>query len=143
MAKALAVNQFETAINSILADYKGAVDEDVAAVTKAVGKRAVQIVQQNIDSAGIGGTGAYKKSIAARNTKEDARNIYKSTIYAKSPEYRLTHLLEFGHAVVTSGGRTPGAGKRSFVEARPHWSDAERQAIREYEQRLKEAIESK
>lgn len=143
MPKTLTTGQFETAINSILAQYKGAVDEDVAEVTRAVGRRTVQKVQQNIDAAGINGTGEYKRSIAVKNTKDAARNYNEAVVYAKEPHYRLTHLLEYGHAVVTAGGRKPGPGKQTFVQARPHWADAEREAIKEFEQRLKEAIESK
>lgn len=143
MAKTLSVLEFESAINSILAEYKGLVDEDVEQVTKAVGKRTVQNVQTNITTAGIHGTGDYKESISVRNSREDARNLHKSVVYAKGPHYRLTHLLEYGHAVVTVGGRTPGPGKKRHVDARPHWEGAERQAINEYETRLKEAIERK
>lgn len=133
MAKTLSVLEFESAINSILAEYKGLVDEDLEQVTKAVGKRTVQIVKANISSAGIKGTGDYKKSISVRNSKDNARNLRQSVVYANAPHYRLTHLLEYGHATV-NGGRT-----RAF----PHWAEADRQAIEEFETRLKEAIERK
>ena len=112
MPKTLTTGQFETAINSILAQYKGAVDEDVAEVTRAVGRRTVQKVQQNIDAAGINGTGEYKRSIAVKNTKDAARNYNEAVIYAKEPHYRLTHLLEYGHVTRNGTGRvfqpTPG-----------------------------------
>ena len=133
MAKTLSVLEFESAINSILAEYKGLVDEDVEQVTKAVGKHTVQNVKANISSAGIKGTGDYKKSISVRNSKDNARNLRKSVVYATAPHYRLTHLLEYGHATV-NGGRT-----RAFS----HWAEADRQAIAEFETRLKEAIERK
>lgn len=125
MAQTLSVSEFETAVNAILAEYKDAIDADVAYVTKQVAKSTAENVRKNAPVR----TGAYKKSIAVRPIeKRDDRA--KSVVYAKDPHYRLTHLLEFGHAKV-NGGRT---------NAFPHWSQAERQAIREYEDKLREAI---
>lgn len=141
MAQTLRVEQFESAINAVLRQYKGLVDADVEAVTKEVGRRAVQNVKANIGAAHINGT-AYRNSISVRNSRDGA-NLRKAVIYSKAPHYRLTHLLEFGHAVVLAGGRTPGPGKMTRTKARPHWSAAEREAIAEFETRLKEAIANK
>lgn len=131
--------QFSSSINSILAEYRDAVNADVEAITKKVARDAAKNVKANIAGQGIKGTGAYKKSIKARDTVK-AGNKAKSVVYAQDPHYRLTHLLEFGHAVVLKGGRTPAAGKKTFVEARPHWAEADRKAIAEFEKQLKEAI---
>ena len=129
MARALSVLEFESAVNSILQNYKDAINADVQAVTKQVSKEAAKNVQRNIDAAGIKGTGAYKKSIKAKQTLRTI-NKASSTIYAEKPYWRLTHLLEFGHAKV-NGGRT-----RAF----PHWEKAEQKAIRDFEKALTEAI---
>jgi len=130
MAQTLTVNQFETTVNNILADFKDAVNADVEQVTRQVSKEAVRNVKANIDTAGIKGTGAYKNSIKSRVTEKSV-NRSSSVIYAEAPHYRLTHLLEHGHAKV-NGGRT---------NAFPHWSEAERKAITDFEKRLREAIE--
>lgn len=129
MARALSVLEFESAVNSILQNYKDAINADVQAVTKQVSKEAAKNVQRNIDAAGIKGKGAYKESIKSRLTEKGA-TYSKSVIYAEKPHYRLTHLLEFGHAKV-NGGRT-----RAF----PHWEKAEQKAIRDFEKALTEAI---
>lgn len=129
MAQSLRPDQFASAVNSILTEYREAIDKDVQAITKDISKQAAKNVQRNIDAAGIKGTGAYKKSIKAKQTLRTV-NKASSTIYAEKPYWRLTHLLEFGHAKV-NGGRT-----RAF----PHWEKAEQQAIRDFEKALTEAI---
>lgn len=139
MEQLLQPNEFASSINAILAEYKDAVNTDVQALTKKVSREAAKNVKANISTAGIRGSGAYKKSIKAKDTEKSATKS-SAVIYAQKPYYRLTHLLEFGHAVVLKGGRTPAAGKKTFVDARPHWAEAERKAIAEFEKQLKEAI---
>ena len=126
MARPLQVNEFEHAVNAILADYKDTINADVQAITKSVAKDTVKKVQ----AAAPVRTGAYKKSIKSKVTEKGV-NRATSVVYAAAPRYRLTHLLEYGHAKV-NGGR---------VQARPHWSQAEQDAISEFERKLKEAIE--
>lgn len=126
MAQTLTVNQFESAVNDILAQYKDVIDADVATVTKQVARQAAKDVQAKAPTK----SGAYKKSIKAKVLEKEV-NKASSVIYAEAPQYRLTHLLEFGHAKV-NGGRTA---------AFPHWEPAEQQAIRDYERKLREAIE--
>lgn len=126
MAQTLTVDQFEASVNAILAEYRDAVNADVAYVTKQVAKEAAENVKRGAPVR----SGSYKKSIAVR-VLEKSENRAKSVVYAKPPKHRLAHLLEFGHAKV-NGGRT---------NAFPHWTQAEQQAVRDYEKRLREAIE--
>lgn len=115
------------AINDVLRDYKDLVDEDVQKVTKDVAKKATAQVKSEGSTAGFGGTGEY---ISNWRSKYKARaNGAEATVYNQST-YRLTHLLEFGHATL-NGGRT-----RAF----PHISKAEQWAIDAYQRALKEAI---
>lgn len=53
-------------------------------------------------------------------------------VYAAAPHYRLTHLLEHGHAVSNQFG---SLGKRA--PAYPHIKPAEQEGIREFEELLK------
>ena len=126
MARLLRPDQFANAVNSILAEYKDVIDADVQAATKEVAKEAVKNVKANAPVR----TGKYRSSIKTKQTEKGV-NRATSVVYADAPSYRLTHLLEFGHAKV-NGGRT---------KAQPHWSKAEQDAIREFERKLKEAIE--
>lgn len=130
MANVIGADQLAAEIAATLQDYYGAVVEDVEAVTKTVGKATREKVRANARAVGVVRTGKYLKSWRVKITAKDGKA--NATIYAEAPEYRLTHLLENGHASV-NGGRVP---------AYPHIGKAERWAIEEFEQRLKEAIEN-
>ncbi len=130
MAQSIPPEDLAHAINSALAEYSKLVDSDMEELTETVGKNAAKKVKANARSAGFGGTGAYVKSITSRKLTEGAHR-YARIVYSKRPHYRLTHLLEFGHAKV-NGGRT-----RAF----PHWTQAEREAVETFEKRLKEKLQ--
>ena len=125
------VEQFSLAVMEAMKEFQQSVDYDLVYVTQKVAHQAAKNVQANITESGVGGTGQYKKSIKARKIK-DSPLSKKSVIYSEKPYYRLTHLLEHGHAQV-NGGRT-----RPFI----HWEPAEQKAIDDFIKELREAIES-
>ena len=129
MANSSTVEEFALAINQALQEFAGAVDYDVWYVTEKVAKQAAENVKAGIKSSGIKGTGKYRKSISVRDMK-DKRLVSKKIIYSRAPSYRLTHLLEYGHATA-NGGRT-----RAFT----HWRPAEQKAIDDFVKELREAI---
>ena len=128
MALTLTTDQLAGAITDILEEYSGLVEEDVQRITQAAGKKTMERIRAKASSAGIGGTGKYKKNWASKY-KAKAGGA-EATVYNKDT-YRLTHLLEYGHAKV-NGGR---------VKAYPHIGEAEKEAIAEFERDLKEAIQ--
>ena len=125
------VEQFSLAVMEAMKEFQQSVDYDLVYVTQKVAHQAAKNVQANITDSGIRGTGEYKKSIKARTIK-DSPLSKKSVVYADKPYYRLTHLLEHGHAKL-NGGRT-----RAFA----HWEPAEQKAIDDFVKELREAIES-
>ena len=131
MAKGYTVEEFSLAINEAMKEFAQSVDYDIIYVTQKVADEAKENVKRNIKTTGIKGTGKYRRSIEARQIK-DSPLSKKSVVYSKAPSYRLTHLLEHGHAKL-NGGRT-----RAFE----HWGPAEKKAIDDFMSELREAIES-
>ena len=127
----MSVDAFADEIVKTLREYRNAVNVDVEKIANKVGKDAVKRVKENAEAAGIGGTGEYVKSITSKKLKSASALYSGRVIYAEAPHYRLTHLLEYGHATV-NGGRT-----RAF----PHWSEAEKAAAQQFERELKGEIE--
>ena len=70
--------------------------------------------------------GTYQKSWRKRTAYESRTDI-RIEVYSEDPSYRLTHLLEKGHANV-NGGRTP---------AHPHIGPASEQAAKILEKSVK------
>lgn len=75
-------------------------------------------------------TGKYVKSFRLKTSYEDKFNK-RNTWYVANGQYRLTHLLENGHAK-RNGGR---------VEAYPHIRYGEELAIKRMEELAKEAVQ--
>ena len=117
------IQKFEQEIQKILDEYGEAASDACSKAVKELGEEAAKVTANNapVYDSSRGPlnpsypAGGYKASITSKYEK----SIYgaSSIVYAKSPHYRLTHLLEHGHQVVYFGHRT-GKTSRSI----PHWS---------------------
>lgn len=76
-------------------------------------------------------TGDYKNAISSKVTQNKGGE-YQKTWYVKAPHYRLTHVLEKGHAK-RGGGR---------VQPREHIGKNAEIARQEFENKVKEAIKN-
>ncbi len=104
--------------NAIQKEFEEYVEHTAKEVKKTV-KEVADDVTEEIKSKAPVDTGRYKKSWVATQTKDTSLSS-EYTVHSEK-HYRLTHLLEFGHAK-RGGGRT---------KARPHIASGEALAIRE------------
>lgn len=112
---AIKIDKLSDEIMKGLMEYKDLVADDVKSIVKKVGNDTKNEIKNNAPKR----TGAYKKSWSVKTTKENS-NALTVTVHSKN-RYRLTHLLEKGHAK-RGGGRT---------KAIPHIGPAEEKAIKE------------
>lgn len=110
-----------------LATYSGEVVARINTSSERVGKMAVAQLKRTSPK----DTGAYAKSWAMK-TEPEVGQPHKRVVYVQAPEYRLAHLLEYGHAK-TGGGR---------VEGKPHIRPAEEAVIEQFTAEVEEAIKS-
>ena len=93
--------------------YKQNTVENVESAVIETAKEAVEELKKKSPK---GITKDYSKSWKYKRNKETKKaDRYSVIIYSKDPEYRLTHLLEYGHAN-RDGGRTEGNPHISIVE---------------------------
>ena len=119
------INRLAAQIANELATYSQDVVEKVDTSADKVGKAAVRKLKQISPKK----SGDYAKSWTMK-TQSEVGQPNKRIIHVKKPHYRLTHLLEFGHAKV-GGGRVPG---------KPHIRPVEEEVIREFTAAVEEAI---
>lgn len=104
----------------------------VETVKEAVTKTAKETVAELKRISPKGATKKYSKSWAYKRDRDlRGKWRYSMVVYSKRPNYRLTHLLEHGHAT-RNGGRVP---------AQPHIQTAEQKAIELLEKYLKAGLE--
>ena len=119
------IDQLVGEIAKELSKFSQEVVEKVNVSSDKVGKAAVKQLKQTSPKR----YGNYAKSWVM-TTEKAVGQPHRRIIHAKAPHYRLTHLLEYGHAKV-GGGR---------VEGRPHIGPAEEMVIREFTREVEEAI---
>ena len=125
----ISIDQLAAEIAKGLADYSQDVVEKVNVSSEKVGKAAVKQLRQTSPRRPPPIGGKYAKSWTM-STEKEIGQPHKRIIHAKAPHYRLTHLLEHGHAKV-GGGR---------VEGKPHIGPAEEQVIKDFVSEVEEAI---
>ena len=130
MPNNISIDDLDKAIQDELTIYSGEIIEDVKAIAKA---KTSELVKLTKATAPVGKRKKhYKSYISSKKLGETARSI-SYLWYVKSPEYRLSHLLNNGHAT-RNGGRVKGTG---FI------TKASEKVLDEYEEEVREAIQKK
>ena len=114
-------------IAKMLTEYEAAIVKNVDASGKAVADKGAKQLRQTSPKR----TGKYAKSWGVTREDSSFGENAKYIIHNKK-HYRVAHLLEHGH-VMANGKRT---------KAIPHIKPVEEQVIREYEKKVREAIEN-
>ena len=124
MSQTIKIDQLADNVMKGMQEYAKLATDDL----KADVEKAAKTVKSEIESTAPRRTGKYAKSWASKKTKETSDSI-QYTVHSKN-RYRLTHLLENGHAK-RGGGR---------VRAIPHIAPAEskgaEQLVRDIERDL-------
>ncbi len=130
----MANSELNTQLNQVLTIYSEETNEKLREVTRESMK---QLVKETKATAPRGRrNGQYRKQITAdySGLKGSARGLrgqdVSATWYVKAPDYRLTHLLVYGHATRNGGRTTPN----------PFLQNARDKVVAEYEQKVQEVL---
>lgn len=118
------VDGLADAVMEGLREYAALATDDMKKAVQEAGKT----VKQEISATAPRDTGAYAKSWAIKSVKETSDSL-EVVVHSKK-RYRLTHLLEHGHAK-RGGGRVAG---------RPHIAPAEQKGIEQLEREIERSL---
>ena len=127
-------NDLSTQLNERLTIYNEQINEQLREVTRDSMKKLVKETKATAPRGRR--NGRYRKHITAdyKSLKSSPRGLkgqdVSATWYVRAPEYRLTHLLVYGHAT-KNGGRT---------SANPFLHNAREKVVQEYEQKVQEVL---
>lgn len=129
MSKSITSDQIATAINRELTLYG---EKVIVGVKKEAKNYMNQLVKETKATAPVGNRSKhYRDSITSKKMDENNRSV-TYLWYVAGSDYRLSHLLEKGHAL-RNGGRTAGT---HFIQ------NASDRILREYIQAVEEVIKN-
>jgi hypothetical protein len=120
----IGAQDFSKAVENTLKEYGLSVTLRMNEAVEKVGNNAAEVLRKTSPK----NKGDYRTGWVC---SVERNPLNKTVIIHNKKHYRLTHLLENGHAT-RNGGRT---------KAQPHIKPAEEQAIKDYIQAAKEAID--
>ncbi|WP_438844741.1 MULTISPECIES: HK97 gp10 family phage protein [unclassified Enterococcus] len=121
MSNTIHISELSKEIAKTVKNYTKEVEIATGEATEVVAKETLQELKQ---------TSPKRSGKYAKNWRKKKQSVTQQIIYQNDPTYRLTHLLENGHAL-KRGGRSIGN-----VSAIPHIEKAEEKAIISLEKEL-------
>ena len=112
------VTQLSRAINDMLNEYSHGIGEDIGVLAEKVAKMGAKKLKM---------AGSFKDRRGDYRKGWRAKKIGSRWVVHNATDYRLTHLLEHGHAIAKGGRESP-----SF----PHIKDVENEMIAEFEREV-------
>lgn len=125
----MSAKSFEVELHKILDDYSEEVRETIAEIVDEAGQEAAQKLRAKRH--GKNDWQKYPKTWTS--TTETTRTGVTAHVH-NTKNYRLAHLLEFGHAI-KSGGRTVGS-----ADAYPHISEVNEEVQKDLDDMIKERL---
>lgn len=120
------IENLDSEISKMLRMYVGDLADEVKEITDEVANEMLK----EIRAAAPKRTGRYRRAMTL-TTLEETTFSYEKVWHVKSPHYRLTHLLEYGH--LKRGGE-------ERVRAYPHIGKAAEKAKEAYLKKIERAI---
>ena len=120
------------ALSEALQDYSDDIDAGVKKAVNKAARETAQEIKKHITFKSR--TGDYVSHFALKDTSKGARS-HSKTWYVKAPEYRLTALLEKGHA-------TPRKGSGKQTKAYPHIEYGEKIAQSRLPELIKDVVKN-
>lgn len=128
MSNKISISDLNDSIFKVLSEYKENIDEEVKETANKIAKEAKEDLMNDSPISKKERSQKYYKGWAIKK-KINKNGKYVLAIWNKT-NYRLTHLLEFGHNV-KNGGK---------VKAVPHIRKVEEKMSKEFEEELKKKI---
>ena len=106
MSYKIKTDEVGSAVGGILSQYTADVQHDIIKLTDETADKLKEQIKKGspVDWRKVKRRGKYKRSWRVKTTRDDLY-AYERTVHAGGKEYRLTHLLEFGHKT-SRGNRT-------------------------------------
>lgn len=146
MGNAIDIGALADTIKNELASYTVDVAEKVKKASDEVTKELLDATKADAPKRTGSNGGAYQKAMKVKTTKEnDYEKFNRWYVDPKTGEYRLSHLLEYGHKIFKGTakgkkGQTQIHKKGGRVRAFPHIKKNEEIAKEKFAERVKQAI---